>query len=186
MSHTRLNSNHRMLLRELVAQIVTCPAEIKVEETAYQRALPVALEIIEKHFPAKDMAVLARYSVAENESDIKVQLVDGEFIQFNFREGDQPKIPKWTGMAYLATVGGGKILEHWKDASAALKQATRAKHTDYDALINSAATFEMVTDVWPEAMQLADRIRSNLPSIVSPEVLARIKADSKKRMKQAA
>jgi hypothetical protein len=87
---------------------------------------------------------------------------------------------------YLSDERQQKAVEAWVDAATALKDGTQKKREDYNAFIHSAGTFEQLIEIWPEAVQVADRIKVNLPATVNPEMLARIKADSAARMRRAA
>lgn len=186
MSNTRLNTNSRSLLLCLVEQIVDCPAEEKVLSAAYAKALPAAKLIVETRYPARDMAVMTKYECAERCDDIKIQLMDGSVIAFEFDKTDAPSKPLYRRGMFLADDRQSKVLDAWKNAKDDFKKVRDEKRTDYKNFINGAVTFEQVVEVWPEAMQLASQIKTNLPANVGPDVLARITADSKKRMKRAA
>lgn len=186
---TRLTSNHRVLLSELAARIVDCPAEINAEDAAYKKALPIALKVVHAQFPVADMVVLAKYKCAQPDSCAKIRHPDMSMTGFNFRKDDVPTVPgngwDYRSHIYLTDEKQQKVIEAWADAALKLADCTKQKHNDYRALIASAATFEQVVEIWPEAEQLADLIKTNLPSTISPEMLARIKADSAARMKRS-
>lgn len=188
MRTTRLTMNHRSLLYALVAQIVDCPAEIKAEQRAYDRAMPAARKIVEAVYAPKDMEVFLKYDRASKDNCIRVQLGDGDVKQFTFRADDAPYVPKGANCRdrmYLADERPGALIEAWVTAAKDLEVATEKKRAEYNAFVENAATFEQVVDIWPEAMQLSDRIRINLPAAVSPDMIERIKADSARRMKLA-
>lgn len=186
MSSTRLTNNHRTVLVALVSRIVDCPAEIKAEAAAYAKALPMVRKIVEATYPPADMAVLSKYKLAIPDECVRVRHADMSVQQFNFRKDDAPQVANrydCGNRMYLSDERQQKAIEAWVDAAKALTDATKKKREDYAAFINSAATFEQLVEVWPEAMQVADRIKINLPATVNPEMLARIKADSAARMK---
>lgn len=189
MASTRLTNNHREVLTRLVSQIVDCPAEIKAEEAAYAKAAPVVRKIVEAKYPAADMAVLAKYKCAQSDACIRISHPDNSVQQFTFRKGEEVNVPDASGCysrMYQSDERQQKAIEAWVNAASALKDATKKKRDDYNAFISSATTFEQVLEIWPEAAQVADRIKVNLPAAVNPEMLARIKADSAARMKRAA
>lgn len=189
MASTRLNSNHRSLLIALMERVVDCPVEQKAEQTTYDKALPVARKLVEAAFPPSDMAVFRKYEQARQDRCVRFQVPDGSVMQFEFRADDAPWIPSrgnCSSRLYIADEKQGAALEKWKDAAQNFKKALEQKKTDYRNFINSSATFEQVIAVWPEAEQVASQIRENLPAAINPEVLARITADSQKRMKRAA
>ncbi len=189
MASTRLTQNHRSLLYALVNQIVDCPAEIKAEQRAYERAMPAARKIVETAYPAKDMEVFAKYERATRDECIQVQLADGDVMQFKFRKGDEPLRPSGSNCRshiYLADERQSALIEAWKGGAKALEVATEKKRAEYSALIEGSTYFETLLDIWPEAAQLSDRIKINLPATVNPEMMARIRADSEARMKRTA
>jgi hypothetical protein len=189
MASTRLTQNHRSLLYALVNQIVDCPAEIKAERRAYDRAMPAACKIVETMFAPKDMEVFAKYDRAMRDGCINVQLSDGDTMQFKFATDDAPRRPSggsYRNQIYLADERQSGLIEAWKDAAAALDTATEKKRAEYSALIEGSTYFETLLDIWPEAAQLSDRTKINLPATVNSEMMARIKADSEQRMKRMA
>lgn len=188
MPSTRLTQNHRSLLFALVSSIVDCPAEIKAEQRAYDRALPAARKIVEMAYPPKDMDVFRKYDRAARDECVNFQLHDGDMKQFTFHKDDAPSRPKGGDCSrhvYLADERQSALIEAWKDAKAALEKATEIKRKEYHAMIEGSTYFETLLDIWPEAAQLQDRIKINLPATVNPEMMARIKADSEARMKRA-
>lgn len=187
MASTRLTQNHRSLLYALVNQIVDCPPEIQAEERAYQRAMPIARKIVEATYAPKDMEVFAKYDRATRDDCIQLALPDGDMMQFKFRTDDSPARPSGGNCknhVYLADARQSGIIEAWKDSAKALEVATEAKRREYSALIEGSTYFETLVDIWPEAAQLSDRIKINLPATVNADMMARIRADSEQRMKR--
>lgn len=190
---TRLLSNHRQILLALMQQVVDCPAEAKAEAATYAKAEPAVTKLVTSRFPATDMTVLLKHEVAYRDRCLNIQLHDGETIRFTFKDQNAaPLVPGREGWGhcsrriYLADDKQTKLIEAWVNAYKALDTAQRQKRSDYTAFINTATTYEQVLEVWPEAKQVEDRIKVNLPSTISPEMLARIKADSASRLKQPA
>jgi hypothetical protein len=189
MASTRLTNNHRDVLKALVTRIVDCPIEIKAEAAAYAKAAPMVRKIVEMKYPAAEMKVLDKYRCALLDECVRIQHPDGSVQQFTFRKGDAPNVPNHHSCSqrmYLSDERQQKAVEAWVDAATALKDGTQKKREDYNAFIHSAGTFEQLIEIWPEAVQVADRIKVNLPATVNPEMLARIKADSAARMRRAA
>ena len=172
-----------------MTQIVDCPAEIRAEQHAYSRAMPKARKIVETAFPPVDMKVFAKYERARRDNCINIQLADGEVVRFTFRTDDAPTVPSGNGCSsriYLADDRQSESIEEHLAAAKLLEEATEKKRNEYRAFIENATTFEQVVDVWPEAIQLAPRIKINLPANISPEMIARIRQDSAQRMKKKA
>lgn len=205
-AQTRLTTNHRAILRELADKIVDCPAETRLEESAYQRAAPLVRKLVEAEFPPAEMVILDKYEVARRDRCINVQIAEGgagSVERFKFRdkankEGDDwddeadeshPLVPDRGGCKnriYIANAKTAAAVHHWRLMLDALKKAKSEKLGKYHTFVDNARTFEQVLEVWPEAVQVSERIRGNLPVALNAEILAEITADSKRRMKTAA
>lgn len=188
MAQTRLLESHRQALRDLSRRVVDCPTETKAEEAAYQKFSPVARKIIEKQFPAADMAVFAKYEMTRQDRCVRFQQTSMGVEQFEFRAGEEVTIPRNGGCSsriYMADERATELLQKWVSAKDAKEKALEAKLNQYSAFIESARTFEQVLEIWPEAIELEPRIKKNLPVALSETTIADITADSKRRIAYA-
>jgi hypothetical protein len=189
MAQTRLLESHRDALRDLARRVVDCPAETKGEEVAYQRAAAVCRKIIEKQFPAADMAVFAKYEMTRPDACVRFQLTAGGVEQFCFRKGEEVTVPRAGGCSsriYMADERATEAVQKWVAAKAAKESATQTKLRQYYSFIGAAPNFEQVLEIWPEASQLAAVISKNLPIALSEADIAAITADSTRRLAKAA
>jgi hypothetical protein len=175
----------RGVLYRHAKEIVDCPTERKAADKAYATALPLLNAAVEERYPPKDMVILKKYEAANNYTTLKVSLSTGGFTQITMREGDGMLMPCWHG-ALAADAKMTKAIDGWLTAEDTLKKAVEKKLADYNALIQAASTFQEVVEVWPEAEAMRTRCGASAVVIaVTPEVVARIRADVAARKKAA-
>lgn len=182
MTTTRMNDSNRHFLREMMREVVKCPAEEKAMDAAYKVAAPLVRKIVETKYPAKDMKVLRTYKVAVADACIKLQLTAGGVTQFAFAsEKEAPFRPDNYGCSsqiFAADEATTKAVGAWALSKGAYDKAFNQKREDYGALINHTATLEQIEAVWPAASKLRERLGRSLPMVLSDDVIARIRADA--------
>lgn len=184
MAKTRLNGNHRHLLRQFANDNLSCPAEKKARDRAYAKAAKLVSEIVRKKFPVADMAILSKYEVGAPDACINGTAPDGRFLRFTFDAEDSliPVVPNryCSTRAMAWTVTATEAIDAFEKANNALDKALEAKRVNYQALINSARTFEEVVSVWPAAEALRDKIGAPSTALValSDDVAAFIRSDN--------
>lgn len=186
---TRLLESHKDALKELARRVVDVPAEAKAEDLAYRKAAPLARKIVEATFPVSDMLVLAKYELSRPDDCIRIQHNDGSVDQFVFHKDDAPRVAdsgNCRARMFIADERASTALTAWRHAFDAKRKALSEKQANYCAFIDSARTFEQVLEIWPEAEELGPRIRKNLPVALSESIIESIKADSVRRIRQAA
>lgn len=187
---TRLNQEHREALYDLARRVVDCPDEAKAEDAAYKKAAPLVRKCVEVKYPAADMAVLSKYDLVRRDHCIQLQLTAGGVEEFEFRHDEPPPVVASRGSCYgrihPADEKTTAAVSAWKLAKDANEKARDKKLEQYRAFVRSATTFEQVLEVWPEASALTPNIARNLPVAVSVETIDAIKADSARRIRQAA
>jgi hypothetical protein len=184
----RLNQSSRDALRRLARSVVAAPKETEALEAAYEKAAGLVRRCVETAYPPKDMRVCARYEAAKIDDCIKLSLTAGGVEQFQFKTDTGPLVvkPTYTGKIYQADVDTTDAVTDWVLARDAHKKAVDEKIADYHALIQSAATFEAVAEVWPEADQLRGQFGGQAIAVISPEIIGRIREDVKSRAQSEA
>ena len=131
------------------------------------------------------MKILAKYETANVDDCIKLQLTAGGVVQFDFIKDTGPLVAKKTylGAIYLANEECTKAVQFWLEAKEKLRETAEATRNDYRALVRSARTLEEIVEVWPQAEEVAQYARSQALTVLSQEVIARIKADADARRK---
>lgn len=175
----RLNDGLRRRLYDLVRTTVKVPAEAAKLDRAYAEAEPLVREAVHGAYPPDDMEICAKYEAAQIDDCVKLQLTSGGVDLFKFAPGTGPLVVKKThqGMIYLADAITTDAFHNWKQANEAFETALRRKMDDYGALVREARTLDEVCEIWPEAEVVREYARSRALSILSDEMIARIRAD---------
>ncbi len=183
MGEVRLNDGLRKRLYELVTTTVKCPAEAARLDQTYSKAAPLVRAIVEAKYPPKDMKICAKYEAASVDDCIKLQLFAGGVDKFDFSNGSGPLVAKKTyqGQIYLADEPTTEAFHDWRAARDAFDTALRKKSSDYNTLVKEARTLEEITEIWPEADAVREYARSRALSVLTDEMVARIKADVAER-----
>lgn len=168
---TRLNQHHRGLLRTFANKGIACPHEQKIRDKAYAKAAKLVSEGASKKFPAADMSILAKYSVAEPDTCLRGGTPDGRFIVFNFDDADplMPVLPiaSCGSRPFAWNIATVEAVESFDKAQHALKKARAEKLEKYRALIMAARTFEEVVAVWPATETLREQIAHQSTALVA-------------------
>jgi hypothetical protein len=182
MAKLRLNNEYRLFLRQLARNNITCATEVAADEAAYKAAEKIVRGMVIERFPTKDMNVLKRYNVAVRDTCFRIQLAAGGVVQFEFR-GTVDDVGIWVPYAscasrmYIADEAQTTAIQSAIDAESALEDARERKLADYGALIEASTTLEQVEEIWSEASALRAHVGRALPSVLSDDVIARIKED---------
>lgn len=187
MARTRLNSGHREELESLAEQIIATPKETDNVNRLYALAYPGVMAAVEHRYPPKDMAVLKRYECAGPVRSIKVQSERSVATEFDIRKTDrqpiQPSQYSYSSLIFIVDHDLLKLAEELSAALVAQKDARKRKLADYKGFISASRFFEDVVEIWPEAEQLRGAIcrQGSAVTVISPELIARLKADVKSR-----
>ena len=179
----RLNEALRGRLNTLVNELVYLPALRDRVEDAYITVEPLVRGAVEAKFPQRDMKVLAKYEAAQIDDCIDLQLTAGDVKRFIFKDKTGPLVAKKTyhGQVYLADATVTDAFLEWWNAKSANDEKTKALQNDYRALIQGAKTLEEIIEIWPEAEQISQYARSQALTVLSQDVIARIRADVARR-----
>jgi hypothetical protein len=158
------------------------PAAAKKKlDAAYARAAALVRPVIEKKYPAKDMAVLAKYGCTTNADKFKLQSPAGAIREFRFESDACPNVAnnRSYGQIYLADDRAFSAVEAWEAALDAYNEERRKRLAAFETLIRSSAHVEDVIEVWPEAAEVIPA--RELVAPIAPEQIAIIKADMRER-----
>lgn len=191
MAKTRLNGNHRDLLRRFAMENVRCEAERKAFDRAYAKAAKLVRDAVEKKYPTDEMAVLAKHNVAKPDTCIRGASADGRVIPFNFKSSEDAPVCPQTYCSTRAIPFSQATVDAvlaYDRAKIALDKAEEDKKGKYLSLIRSATTFEEVVDIWPAAETLRERICAPSTAVIalSDDVRAFIRRDNAGAQMEAA
>ncbi len=161
-------------------EVIQPAAEKRALDKAYARAADLVTQVIEKKYPPRDMAVLAKYECVSHHGTFSLQSPDGLVRQFVYA-GDGPRTPNKNTyhMIYLADGKTFAAVETWETTKDAFEAERRRRLSAFDTLVRSAAHVEDVIEVWPEAGQIIPAREVMAP--IAPEQIAIIKADMRER-----
>ena len=188
-----LNKTHRETLENLANRLVHETADKSAVDAAYNACADMVSKLVKAKYPEADMAVLQKYDVGRKDSCIYLSAGYGGMERFSFRSSDEriPHVPDRycnNRTPYLLTDEQVALYDAFKKADVEFQQAIRSRLADYRALIANARTFEELVEIWPAADQLREKIcgTSRAVSVMSDDVLARIKADAANSVAQEA
>lgn len=181
MAKTRLNKNHRRMLRRRLEDCDMAPKEQKAADKTYARAAALVRADFDKAYPPEDMALLRKYEVARKDQCIRGATSEGRFIGFEFRHDDD--LTPWAPARYCRSRSipfNTKTLDAIEKAEVAkdaLIKAQKEVRDLYHPLINSVRYFEDVVEVWPAAEQWRSRIcgQSTAVSTLSEDAIEKIR-----------
>jgi hypothetical protein len=179
----RMNDALRQRLGTLVDQTIGLPElDVKLQQ-AYAAAEPLVRGAVEVKYPVKDMRVCAKYEAAGPDDCIKLSLAAGGVQQFDFAKGTGPLVAKKTyqGQVYLADQATTNAVLNWITARDEQMRRTKMVRADYHALIRGARTLEEIIEIWPAADTVSEFARSRALTVLSEDVVARIRADVARR-----
>lgn len=186
MTTLRLTSAARDRLVRLAIELITLPEHEAAQASAraaFEKALRKKAEAL---FPKKDMLILKKYGEATADECIRFAPLTGS------RHVRTHILPSGAGILLpdcrtLALDEAETVLsEALEAADDAWDKARRAKLADYRALIEGSRTLEQVSVVWPEAEQLRSAFGGNAISVLSDDVVERIRADVATRVLEPA
>lgn len=175
MAKIRLNGAYRDKLNSLAQKLVSCPAEKGTMEAAYTIAAHLVRQMVEAVLPRADMLILQKYDRAQVDDCIRTTLTAGGMVQFNFDKGTGPLSPGCR--TFLADEATTHALTAYRTANGKYHETLQAKLSDYNAVIYTARYFEDVVEIWPEAEQLRSSFGTFAVSMVTGDVIARIRQD---------
>lgn len=184
MATVRMNDSHRQFLRNLAADTVKKLVDAKAMDAAYKLAVPLVRKAVETKYPPKDMEVLKKYECADVDTCVRLQLTAGGIEQFEFCDADavyRPDTGSCRRHIYATDAATSKAVSAYLLEREKFQKLKSQKLGDYIALIDHAQTLEQIESIWPEASALRGRIGRALPVVLSDDVIARIKADSRRR-----
>ena len=184
MKNKRLSGYDREKLVALARKHIAATADTTALDETYERAADHISRVVAAKWPQKDMAVLAKYDVADADACIYASTGGGDYGQFHFRAGDKriPLRPKRRHCSSHPVLLEGEAADAYRAHEQAEKahKATQAQRlNDFKALIEGSRSFNEIEAVWPAASELRSSIvgESAALTVLSEDVVARIKAD---------
>lgn len=195
MAKTRLYLRDRETLLNHARGLIDCPVE-RAEYLARKADLVALVRpLVEQTFPDREMWVLRKYRLANTQKHVDIRWGDQRSQQAKCPTGEAVDIPVTHNSADEIRLPKPHPIydafDRYQTAKDGLNAAKERKLEDYRTLIWSMRNFEDVVAVWPEAAVCAaacraDTSKDNLPSCLTDDVLARIKADVEVRAKASA
>jgi len=210
----RLNKDHRSSLKSLADKIIRADhASTNTHTAMFKDIIEQAKKIVIADTSEPDLKVLRKYGLTKKTNNASFVFTDSSDV-FNIRfyrddyrtidyrtmdQAQQKEEKDKTGVEVPALSNQGwdnrkiyqadkKLTELYRAYDLAdnkYQQDLSQKLSKYFDLINHVTTFEALLSVWPEAEQLSATFYVNLPSVITDEVIASIKAESTARMEKA-
>jgi hypothetical protein len=195
MAKTRLLRHHRDTLRAFAREKVQIKKEYQVALDKLKAKIDkMVISWITKNFPPKDMAVLKKYDCTVLDMCINFMVPETTLaVQWQFSDDMKdsiPHMPYRASCSYRTRIHDGgtelpKLIDEYNKLKNKAEDDRRNRISDYRSLIESCRNYEDILEIWPEAKELEQRITGYaLPSVVSDEMIARIKADQAERAKK--
>lgn len=192
MAKTRLNNTMRERLHKLAMSLAIFPDEEEADNAAYESAEALVRAAVHSAHPPKDMAVLQKYGVAQEDACRHlVEQTDegaGRVRHFIFRD-DAPMAPSTRGWRchrnpIAVSVDTMNAVEASIEAASALEDARKEASHAFWALFRGCRYFCDVAEAWPAAAEHKASITGakQLPVVALDDAA---KAVSKIQMRQA-
>lgn len=192
MPKTRLLRHHRDTLKNFAREKVQITkAEQEEINKLRQKINKMVISFITKNFPQKDMVILKKYGCASVDRCIYFMVPDTTLtVQWKFPEEMKdtlPLMPIRSTRSYGRNIHDGgdelpKLIQEYEKLESKAKEDRNQRRRDYFALIEYTRNYEDLLEIWPEAEEVRSRITGyQVPSVVSDEMIARIKADQEAR-----
>jgi hypothetical protein len=189
---TRLTSNLRMHLHALVRrEVKEAPEREAGYLAAYREAEKHVRRLAKVQYPAKDMAVLAKYginlhpvrSVALAVGDFRVDYLhlrhkDGSKI--DTRDPQCLMLPDW-GSRVKLDAAGEKAFDDFVSLAAAREKELKDTQDALYLLIGNVRTLEQVEEVWPKAKLCRQYVRTMPVVVLTPAIETIQQAIAEKR-----
>ena len=191
---TRMTKGLRITLKGIVVKEILrhdLEAELKA---AYRAIADSVRAIVTAKYPSEDMAVLERYNLTTRDDCIMLRLSNGMVTQFRFEKRTGPLVAQHYTCSRRVydpgpDDGQGKEVtrqfDTWSDLDKAFTAANKVLWNDYFALIDNARNLEEIEAVWPRVTSLIKRQPVTAISLVTPELIDRIKRDQAARVETA-
>lgn len=164
------------------AEIVVIPAKAKkLLVSAYSKAEPLVVGIVQKRYPQRDMDVLLKYDCARRHAKIKMQFPSGVVTEFEFdEEHGGAYVPGGRcNHVFLADAATAAAVDKWEVARGEYKEERKRRLAAYSALIAGSSYVEDIIAAWPEAGNILPAGSPLIP--LGPEQIALVEADQKER-----
>lgn len=192
MPKLKLLISHKDALKKLARRIVECHEQKAKLDKLYESAAVIVAKAVAEKFPPKDMEVLKKYGTSSMMDSPRVILADGSTVQFQYRDGDPrtPLTPIHRAYNEIYRIEGerdSKTVDAAISALADYEEAMRKKLADYNAVIDSTVYAEDLAAIWPDSADLIATWHRTSTALVaiSPEVIDRVRKDSRDRQRRA-
>lgn len=181
MAKVRLNKEMRERLLAFASKNAVSPTHDKATDKAYAAALPLVLAAVRKKYPEADMAILAKYKLAEPDACLIGYSDTGQQVKVTLRQADAPVCPKGYchSRSYAWPAKCVAAIEEFNLRSEQAEDERRRIVRDYKSLIENYQTAEDIIEAWPAAQTVLqgflNAANKQLPATLPLEALERIK-----------
>lgn len=176
--------NRNALIRFAFARIKETAGTVEFD-AAYQVAAKAMSVAIAAKYPKKDMDVLKKYDVTQQDTCVYYAGSGAQYGQFEYRRDDDaiPSTPRSRycneRTPYALDEAGTEAVTSYQSLLEKHDAVLKRRYADFRALIKTVATFNELATVWPACEELRERIVGVGTSllVMNDDVLARIKND---------
>jgi hypothetical protein len=181
MAKLRLNKEIRETLTSFASEHVRSTTYGDQADKAYGKALPLVIAAVRKKYPEADMAVFAKYEMAQPDVCLIGYSETGQQLRFNCRKDDAPLVPKGycSSRNYTWSAKCVAAIEEYDLRKSQADEERQQILKDYGSLIANYQTVEDVLEIWPAAQAVLqgflNAANRNLPATLPVEAIERIK-----------
>ena len=167
MTKHRLTKHNRDTLLAHAKSKAIAPIEQAAYDDAYSLARTYVVEVLEQAYPTKDMKIVEKYKLASPSEHVTLRLRVGGEVEFRFRDkfDAERKLPSvltphaggWPVFLFDA-VDQTQAYERYAETRNIYQTACNKILNAYSALILNSPTYEDVLNVWPEALEIQEKI----------------------------
>lgn len=181
----RLSQTNRDALIRFAYKRIDETATAPELDAAYTSAANAIGAAIVAKYPKKDMEVLKRYSVAQQDLCVYFSGAGAQYGQFEYRKDDTsaPFTPRSRycneRTPYILDEAGTEAVVGYLAMLEKRNADKKQRYNDFRSLITTVASFNELAAVWPACEELRERIVGAGTSllVMNDDVMARIKAD---------
>lgn len=183
-NNKRLSGSDRSIILNFANKQIKATADTEAVDIAYEAAADAIHKVVVARWPQKDMRVLQRYDVADEDACVYVSTGGYNYERFTYRDGDKRIAIRpnrnCSRQPIMLEGSDETAFDAYCAATKAADAANNQRLADFRALINGTLTFNALVEVWPALEALRTTICGNRSAvqILSADVVSRVQNDA--------
>ena len=181
MAKTRMTKNIKQMMINHAQKAAHAYVSSEKLDEAYKAAALMMIELVQKQYPTKDMAVMKKYKSTSTFNRVSCVSVAGRHFVFHF-DFDNDQVTKPIGPIQVYNCKIGPVSETVDEACAFHEDlqnkydiAVEEVFAPYQTLINTSKNVEALIEAWPACASYARSItQSTAVSALSTEAIDKI------------